>query len=99
VVEFTFKGRLQRLGGLACGALRSAGLVALLIVAAGLLPESAFKADILEDSRVGRWLGVYLDPVYARLAERFPAVGQRAGELEEAAGDAAPADAPAAPEP
>jgi len=84
MMSFTFKGKLERIGGALCGGLRAAAVAALLVIASGLLPESSFKADILQHSHIGRWLGIYLEPVYTRLSERFPAIRSRAAELEQA---------------
>lgn len=74
LMEFTFKGKLERWGGGLCGLAKSAVAVAAAIVFLSLVPAEGVRRAVAEASWVGRLVQAHVPPLYARLAERYPAL-------------------------
>jgi uncharacterized membrane protein required for colicin V production len=72
VMEFTFKGKLERIGGAVAGLLRSTAVVLAVVIFMSLVPHDYLHALFVEESLVGRTLYVYLPTIYDDLAERYP---------------------------
>jgi uncharacterized membrane protein required for colicin V production len=72
VMEFAFKGKLERLGGGFCGLLRSAIVVCFLVLLVSLAPQGELRAAVCDDSVIGATICRHLRPVYDELRERTP---------------------------
>ncbi len=73
--SFTFKGRVERVGGALLGLARSAIVAALLLLLLSLLPNNAIHNAATEDSFAGRLVTARVQPWYDRLVEKVPALG------------------------
>ena len=72
IMEFSFKGPLERIGGALIGVARAAVVLAIFfILVAQFAPESV-RQPVLDDSRIGREAMVHLVPVYEELVARYP---------------------------
>jgi uncharacterized membrane protein required for colicin V production len=74
VFSFTFKGRLERIGGAICGTLRTALAAAILLTMLALLPNETLRRHIAVESRLGSWVVSRMHPLIDRVADRFPAL-------------------------
>jgi hypothetical protein len=82
---FAFKGKLEKIGGALCGLARSALLVSILILAAGVAPGDALHRAVTEESLAGRFVFQHVRPAYERLSERYPELHLPAPHREEPA--------------
>ncbi|MCX6996354.1 MAG: CvpA family protein [Kiritimatiellaeota bacterium] len=87
LATFTFKGRLEPLGGTFLGLLSSTLLVTVLLFVLGRWPDERLRRWFAEDSACGRVVQPQLAPLYQRLTARYPAL--RIPESAEPAGDSA----------
>lgn len=71
ILDISFRGPIERVGGVALGLFRYALAVALLFLLAGQLP-SRTVAEQLETSRVYALVQTHLQPKYDALAEDYP---------------------------
>jgi len=72
IMEFTFKGLFERIGGGLFGLLRYA-----LVIAAGILlvvqfSSGAARQHVVEDSLIGRHTVAHVVPLYEDLVRRYP---------------------------
>ncbi|MBN1268968.1 MAG: CvpA family protein [Kiritimatiellae bacterium] len=72
LMEFTFKGRIERVGGALCGLLKAAAAVAAVIIFMGLVPSAYLREVFAERSLFGRAINTHLPAMYADLSERYP---------------------------
>lgn len=72
VMEFAFKGRLERLGGGLCGLIRSGFVVCFLVLLISLAPEGDLRAAVCDDSVVGSTVCRHLRPMYDELRHLTP---------------------------
>ncbi len=83
VMEFSFKGRIERIGGALAGLTKTAAVVAAVVLAIGLSPSAPFHGWVAKESVIGRTLCRTLTPVYEDLSEKYPALKiPRKGEEE-----------------
>lgn len=72
LLEFKFRGRLEKIGGAAAGLVRAAMIVMIVVVAVNLRGYGFFYAQVVEHSATGRVLSRVLMPVYDDLALNHP---------------------------
>lgn len=72
LMNFQFKGRLERLGGGLCGLLRASVVMSLLLLLLSLAPNDKLHAMIARDSFAGRRICPATRPMYESLSERVP---------------------------
>ena len=82
LADFTFKGKLERLGGGLCGLARAAAVSGLILLLLGLAPNDNLQRLVVDESVTGRLVTQHLRPLYAQLSERVPEI-----RIEEPAGD------------
>ncbi len=87
MMEFSFKGRLERLGGALVGGLSVAVTVIVFVFIMGILPSSTLHSLFAQDSFLGRTVCSKLGPVYERLSEKYPALQIPANGEEPVAGE------------
>ena len=75
VMEFAFKGRLERVGGALCGLLRACVVALFFLLLASLAPQPELAALVTERSVFGRLAATYVRPIYTDLADRRPDLG------------------------
>jgi uncharacterized membrane protein required for colicin V production len=83
LMEFAFKGRIERLGGALAGLLRSSVVVAIIFLMLGFAPQPEIQRIIVEQSFFGRLAARYLRPVYDDLQQRAPQLGLPAPAIPE----------------
>ncbi len=74
LMEFTFKGKIERIGGALAGCLRAAVITAAIIFMFSLWPHDYLQRLFREESLAGRNLCKYIPPVYEELANKHPAL-------------------------
>ncbi|MBU1693479.1 MAG: CvpA family protein [Verrucomicrobia bacterium] len=74
LMEFTFRGRIERVGGMLAGFLRASVVAGAVILLLGLAPQEDLRQLFVEESLLGRHLARYALPAYDELAEKFPAL-------------------------
>jgi uncharacterized membrane protein required for colicin V production len=74
IMEFSFRGRIERVGGALAGFSRSAVVLAVILLLAGLWPSSSLHRLFAEESVAGRTVYRTLGPAYESLAEKHPAL-------------------------
>lgn len=72
LLEFSFKGRIERVGGALAGLIHSGVLVAVLLLFLSLWPHEAVHQVVAEESVAGRFAAERLQPFYESLAEKYP---------------------------
>lgn len=72
ILNFSFKGPLEKGGGAVFGLLRSGAVAALLLLLLSLLPNDTLRTMISIESRIGNLVTVHLHPWYERLAAQVP---------------------------
>lgn len=80
LVDFSFKGRLEKTGGALLGVIRSTIVFGAFVVVMGLVPNSYIHRLFAEDSVFGRVVCRHAAPLYDRLAGKYP--GLKAVEEE-----------------
>ena len=75
LMEFSFKGPLEKVGGAVAGFLRCFALVSAVILAAALSPIGYLERAFGEESRIGRVVTHVLLPAYQRVSETRPDLG------------------------
>lgn len=73
-ITFTFKGKLEPLGGGLVGLLVSACVIAIVLLLAGQWPHPQMKQWFAEDAWTGRLVQEQLGPTWQRLERRYPAL-------------------------
>lgn len=82
VMEFSFKGKIERVGGALAGLAHAGVVTASLILVVGLLPDRALHYNFVENSVFGLVLYERLGPVYEDLSEKHPALRLPDGKTE-----------------
>lgn len=77
LMEFTFKGLLERLGGGLIGLLRYAVLLSALILLVHLFGQGTVHRLVAEESFIGRHVGARLVPLYDNWAQDHPSWPRR----------------------
>jgi len=72
IIEFTFKERIEKMGGGLAGGLRTMLIVAAVIFFVGLLPNEYLHRVFAENSLIGRQLDRYIPTAYEKLSEYYP---------------------------
>lgn len=99
LMDFHFKGRLERVGGGLCGLLRASVVMAIVLQLLSLIPNPNLHRLLSQESWAGRRAIPLLRPMYESLSTRVPAL--RAAErpveppLEEAPAELLPVTGPA----
>lgn len=75
VMDFAFKGRLEKVGGAVCGLLRAGLIATFLLLALGLAPQPDVQRLVAEKSCFGRLTARYVRPLYDDLRARRPELG------------------------
>ena len=74
LADFTFKGKLERLGGGLCGVARAGAVSALILLLLGLAPNDNLRQLVVDESVAGRFVTQHLRPLYHELSERVPEI-------------------------
>lgn len=72
VMEFAFKGRIERVGGALCALMRAGIVVSFVILLISLAPEGDLRAAVCDESFVGSTVCRHLRPMYDELREQQP---------------------------
>ncbi len=72
IMEFTFKGKLEKIGGALFGMVRTMVIMALLLLILGLWPNDKLQRLCARKSFFGHIVQTQLAPLYQNLAERYP---------------------------
>ncbi len=75
LMEFAFKGRIERIGGALAGLLRAAVIVSAVLLMIGFAPQAEIQSLVTEKSFVGRLVTRHLRPVYQDIQEKAPGLG------------------------
>lgn len=92
ILQFSFKGSLERIGGALAGLLRSGIVVAILLLLLSFLPGHSLHRFVAEESFFGRMTVEHVQPWYDKLAEKVPELqrmDKRINTLEEDASETA----------
>jgi membrane protein required for colicin V production len=74
VMEFSFKGKIEKIGGMLAGGIRMTVIVAALVLLMALWPHDYLHRLFAEESVFGRFVFEKLGPVYEQIAEEHPAL-------------------------
>jgi uncharacterized membrane protein required for colicin V production len=74
LMEFSFKGKLERIGGGLAGLLRTTVVISAFILIVALIPQARVHRVVAEESVFGKFLYNNLGPVYDTLSEKYPAL-------------------------
>ena len=74
VMEFSFKGKIEKLGGMLAGGIRMTVVVIALVLLMTLWPHESLHRLFAEESAFGRFVFEKLGPVYEKMAEEYPAL-------------------------
>lgn len=74
VMEFSFKGKIEKIGGMLAGGTRMTVIVAALVLLMTLWPHEYLHRLFAEESMFGRFVSGTLGPVYEKIAEEHPAL-------------------------
>ncbi len=74
LMEFHFRGPVERLGGGLAGMARAGAVVAVILLVLSLAPDDNLRRLVAEESVAGRLATRHLRPVYDTLAERVPEI-------------------------
>lgn len=72
ILNFAFKGKLERIGGALAGLLRSAITVTLFLLLVSFIPNDTVHRVVNEESASGRLVSKYVSPWYDKMAEKMP---------------------------
>ena len=79
LMEFSFKGKLERLGGALAGLIRVTVVASAVVLIVGLGPGAYLRNLVIEHSVFGSQVFSYLGPMVESLKEKYPVL-QQAGE-------------------
>lgn len=79
IFVFTFKGKIERIGGALCGTVRLTLTACAAIFVLGLLPSEFLQRHFADESAVGRFLFLHLEPVKETIIEKIPALQEEEG--------------------
>ena len=74
LMEFSFKGKLEKVGGMLAGGIRMTVVVTALVLLMALWPHEYLHRLFAEESVFGRFVFGALGPVYEKIAEEHPAL-------------------------
>jgi uncharacterized membrane protein required for colicin V production len=74
IMEFSFKGKIERVGGALTGLAKGLASAGILLFVFGLWPGGAISRHVTEDSFFGRVLHREAGPFSERLGEKYPAL-------------------------
>ena len=74
VMEFSFKGKIEKIGGMLAGGIRMTVVVAALVLMMALWPHEYLHRLFAEESVFGHFVFGTLGPVYEKIAEEHPAL-------------------------
>ncbi|MGD9874877.1 MAG: CvpA family protein [Kiritimatiellia bacterium] len=87
IFVFTFKGKIERIGGALCGTIRLALIACAAIFLMGLLPSEFLQRHFADESAVGRFLFLHLEPVKETIVEKIPVLQAEEYAAEDEAED------------
>ncbi len=90
IMEFTFKGLLERIGGGIMGVVRYALIMATLVLIFSQFSRGAVRRHVIEESFIGQRAADRLVPLYEDLVRRYPEL-PALPDMEEDADEDAPA--------
>lgn len=94
LVDFQFKGRIERIGGGFCGLLRSGVVVSVFLLLLSLMPNDKLRDMITLESRSGQLVCPHMRPMYESLSDRVPELripDEPAGEIYDPSQETDPA--------
>jgi uncharacterized membrane protein required for colicin V production len=74
LMEFSFKGKLEKIGGMLAGGIRMTVVVTALVLLMALWPHEYLHRLFVEKSAFGGFVFEKLGPVYEKIAEEHPAL-------------------------
>lgn len=74
MMEFSFKGKIEKLGGMLAGGIRMTVVAAALVLLMAMWPHDYPYGLFAEESMFGRFVFEKLGPVYEKIAEEHPAL-------------------------
>ena len=74
VMEFSFKGSIEKIGGMLAGGIRMTVVVAAIVLLMAMWPHEYLHRLFAEESVFGRFVFEKLGPVYEEIAEKHPAL-------------------------
>ena len=74
VMEFSFKGKIEKIGGMLAGGIRMTVVVTAFVLLMTLWPHEYLHRLFAEESVFGRFVFEKLGPVYEKIAEEHPAL-------------------------
>jgi len=72
IIEFTFKGKLERMGGILAGTTRATLVMLALVFLCSLWPHEYIHQMVAVDSFTGRFVNAYIPDIYEDIAEHYP---------------------------
>lgn len=92
IMEFTFKGILERVGGGIVGVLRYAVIIAALLMIVAQFSSGAVRRHVIGESFIGQQAAERLAPLYEELVRRYPELPalpdmEEDGDMDAPAGD------------
>ena len=72
ILDFAFKGKIERMGGAICGVAKSAVIASVLLLLAGMVPDPTVRRLVAEESFAGRVVHDRLHPLLDVLREKVP---------------------------
>lgn len=72
LMEFTFKGNIERVGGALAGLIKGVLVSAVVLLVLGLYPNDELHKVVAEDMVIGNRVLPYLVPAYEKLSEQYP---------------------------
>jgi len=72
LLVFTFRGKIEHIGGALCGTIRLLLITCAGIFLMGLLPSEFLQRHFAEESAAGRLLFAHLEPVRETITEKIP---------------------------
>ena len=74
LMEFSFKGKIEKIGGMLAGGIRMTVVVAALVLLMAMWPHEYLHRLFAEESVFGSFVFEKLGPVYEKIAEEHPAL-------------------------
>ncbi len=72
IMEFTFKGEIERIGGGLMGLTRYALILAAFLIVINQFAAGALKQIVIQESFIGRHTIAQVEPLYTDLVRRYP---------------------------
>lgn len=74
LMEFSFKGKIEKIGGLLAGGIRMTVVFAAFALLMTLCPQESLRRLFVEESVLGRFVSEKLGPLCEKIAEEHPAL-------------------------